>query len=191
MDLELTDLIHLYEENKRKVSHLSLKQEQTLVSDMRLLLIAVCVRNHWNFEDIVQHYDFTRAQCVKYLLQLEKLGLIQVLPENRIKLLVAEDFRWLSKGPIETFFEETMQADFLASSFTKDSERRVFLSGSVSHASQEYLMQKLEQFAQDFAMVHRQDCKLPVQRRSHIAVVLAMRQWEFKAFKQLKKQKKD
>ena len=45
-----------------------------MVADRKLLLVAICALSQWTFEQIVATYTLTEAECVKCLLQLDKLG---------------------------------------------------------------------------------------------------------------------
>src|SRR5664279_1769246 len=42
------------------------KQEREVVSDPRLLMVAVCALNHWTMDEIVKLYRLTDAECIKY-----------------------------------------------------------------------------------------------------------------------------
>ena len=69
-------------------------QEHELVSDTKLLLVAVCALNQWEVKDIVGVYRLTEAECIQKLAQLDRLRLITLLPGNRVRLNVARDFDW-------------------------------------------------------------------------------------------------
>lgn len=51
-------------------------------------------------------YRLTRAECVKYLLMLDRMGLVELLPGDRIRPRVARDFDWSPDGPIRRYFME-------------------------------------------------------------------------------------
>lgn len=52
-------------------------------------------------EQIVAKH-ISEAQAVKYLLRLDKIGFLELLLNNRVKLLVARTFAWIPNGPIHT-----------------------------------------------------------------------------------------
>ena len=83
---------------------LTSEQEAKLVSDGKLLLVAVCALNRWSAAEITAEYRLTRAECLKYLLVLDRMGLIELLPGDRIRPRVARDFDWLPDGPIRRYF---------------------------------------------------------------------------------------
>ncbi len=182
MQLELSDLFQLYEESRQRITQLTLEQEQGLVQDQQLLLVAVSVRNRLSFDDIISHYQISETDCIRCLAKLDRLKLIDLLPENRIKLRIDEDFRWLPNGPIERFFEKQIQGQFLRSSFSGDSEQRLFLFGLLGDASTQTVINKMHVLAREFTELHRQDARLPLQKRQNIGFMLALRPWELEVF---------
>lgn len=187
MELGLSDLVRMMEEDRHRISRLSHAQEEELISDTRLLLVAVCARNHWAFDDIIAHYALSETECVRYLARLDRLGIIELLPRNRIKLRVAADFRWIPRGPIERFFQDQVQNEFFHSEFDAEDELRLFLNGSLSRGSRELLLRRLHRLAKEFAELHNEDCALPLAERQNVGLVLALRPLEFSAFQQLRR----
>ena len=178
MQMELTDLFLLHEETRQRITQLTLEQEKELVQDVKLLLVAVSVRNHLTFDDIIDNYQLTETECICYLAKLDRLKIIDLLPQNRIKLRIDEDFRWQPNGPIERFFEKQIQGQFLKSSFSKELEQRLFLFGLLSDASTQLLKKRIQSLAKEFIDLHRQDTRLPLDKRHTLGLMLAMRPWE-------------
>jgi len=182
INLELTDLARLYEDSRQHITQLSIDQEKELIADTKLMLVAVCVRNHLNFNEIISNYQVSEPECIKYLAKLDRLNIIDLLPGNKIKLRIAEDFHWQPYGPIERFYEKEIQGQFLKSGFNQSPDLRLFLSGLLSEHSQQIINKKLQSLAHEFTQLHRQDCELPLQQRRSIGLLLATREWEFSAF---------
>ena len=85
MDMELSDLLRLMQEEQQHLSQLSEAQEKEIVNDLNLLLITVCVLNRWTLNDIIERYKITETEGIRYLAKLDKLKIIELLPKNRIK----------------------------------------------------------------------------------------------------------
>jgi DNA-binding Xre family transcriptional regulator len=187
MQLELTDLIQLYEESRQRITQLTEEQEKELVSDEKLLLVAVSARNRLGFDDIIRHYHITETECIRCLARLDKLKIIDLLPNNRIKLRIDENFRWLPNGPIDRFFELQIKNQFLKSRFTGQMEQRLFLFGLLGDASLEVLCKKIQALSKEFTELHRQDAQLPMEKRHNIGFMLAMRPWELGVFEPLRR----
>ncbi len=189
MQMELTDLFQIYQESRQRISQLTLEQEKELVKDEKLLLVAVSVRNHLTFNEIISNYLIAETDCIRCLAKLDKLMIIDLLPNNRIKLRIDEDFRWISHGPIEAFFEKKIQKQFLQSGFRKELEHRRFLFGLLGDSSTRRLLSKIHNLTIEFADLHRQDAHLPLEKRHSIGFMMAMRPWELEVFKPLIRKK--
>ena len=189
MHMELSDLFQLYEESRQRIAQLTEEQEEQLVGDLKLLLVAVCVRNRMIFDEIIETYALSDTECIRYLAKLDKLQLIDLLPHNRIKLRIADDFRWLPNGPIERFFEKQIQGHFMRAGFNGAGQCRLFLTGPLSDRSHQMLMNKVRALANEFAELHRQDSGLARDKRQNIGLLIALRPWEFEAFQSLQRAK--
>jgi len=190
MGMDFLDLLHTYEKHQYRISHLTLEQEQELANNVKLLLTAVCVRNHLGFQDIVRIYDIEEHECTRALVRLDKLGLIELLPKNAIKLKIEEDFRWLPGGPIEQFYKQYVQPDFLDSEFDTENANRVFLTGMVSERSQQYLLKKSNELMREFAKLIRQDANVETSNKFNIGLFIAQRPWELSMLKAMHRKTK-
>jgi DNA-binding Xre family transcriptional regulator len=187
MNMELCDLFQLYDESRTRITRLTLEQERELVSNEKLLLVAVSVRNRLSFNDMLHHFNLSETECIRYLAKLDKLKIIDLLPNNRIKLRIDENFSWLPNGPIEAYFEKQIQGQFLKSRFKGELDQRLFLFGLLSDASVQLLMNKMKILAKEFTELHRQDSSLPLEKRHNIGFMLAMRPWELDIFQPLQR----
>ncbi|BEH15515.1 MULTISPECIES: helix-turn-helix domain-containing protein [Marinobacter] len=186
MGMEITDLVRKLAPEPR-VEQLSEEQERELVSDLRLLLVAVCAMNRWQFGEILQNYQIEEPELIRYLARLDRMGLVELLPGNRIKLLVSHDFAWQPRGPIQRFFETEVQQDFLKCRFHQPGEMRLFVSGMLSPQSNESVQQKLKRLALEFRHCHEEDLALPLEQRFGVSLLMAMRPWEIDAFASLRR----
>ena len=187
MHMEMSDLFVLYEASRQRIGYLTEQQEQELVSDAKLLLVAVSVRNQLSFEDIVEHYQISATECIQHLAKLDRLKIIDLLPNNRIKLRIDEYFSWLPNGPIERFFEREIQRQFLKSRFKGELEQRLFHFGLLGDASSQIMIEKMKSLAHEFTELHKQDLNLPLHKRHNQGLMLAMRPWQLDIFDPLLK----
>ena len=164
------------------ISQLTLEQETLLVSDLKLLLVAVCVTNRWAFEEILDTYSLTEYELIRSLAALDKLKLIELQPNNRVKLLMSNDFSWIPNGPIHQFYESQVQSDFFKSRFSAAGEIRLFASGMLSRASNAILLRRIEKLVQEYRRFNDDDQSLPLNERFGTSMVIAMLPWELAAF---------
>ncbi|VAX10376.1 hypothetical protein MNBD_GAMMA26-157 [hydrothermal vent metagenome] len=190
MEMELTDLVELYEESRLRITQLSIEQEQELVGDTKLLLVAVCARNRLSFREILENYQIEATECIHALAKLDRLKILDLLPGNRIKLRIDEDFHWIPNGPIEHFFEQQVQGHFLRSCFNAEQEQRLFLFGLLSETSVAVMSHKLQLLVKEFGDLYRRDAMLPLSKRQNFGLFLAFRPWELQIFEPLQRLQK-
>lgn len=166
---------------------LSEAQERELVSEVPLLLVAVCALNHWELADIVNVYKLSEHECVRLLVRLDRLRLIHFLPGNRIRLNVARNFDWLPDGPIRTFFRQKGMPDFLRGDFGGADEVLAFSHGMLSADALTRMHSEIRKLRQRFAELHQESLETPLARRHGTGLLLAMRGWELAAFSQLRR----
>jgi DNA-binding Xre family transcriptional regulator len=188
INLSLSDLFSLSDKEQQHLTELTLEQEQELIESPKLLLVAVCVRDYWRIEEIIEHYDIDIHECIRLMAKLDKIKLIQLLPNNNYKLLIAQDFRWIKNGPLERFMEKEVLNRFMASSFDGDDCFRFYLRGRYSHSSIEIIQRKLNQITKEAAELNIEDSDLPLAKRKHMGMLFAMRPWEPSLFEQFRKQ---
>ncbi|MGY5450926.1 helix-turn-helix domain-containing protein [Agarivorans sp. MS3-6] len=185
VDLNLIDLFLLADQEKEKLTHLTREQEQELIDDHKLFLVAVCVRDSWTFKEIISKYAISEHEGIRLLARLDKLKMIQLLPNNAYKLLIAQDFRWISNGPLERFMEKIVLTEFMNSRFNDDDSFRFYLRGHYSQSSIEIIRRKLNQLTKEAATLNHQDASLPLEKRRHTGLLLALRPWEISIFESL------
>jgi predicted transcriptional regulator len=186
---EFSDLARTLHQEESLISRLTHEQEKEIVSNPRLFLAAVCVLNHVGFEQIVATYDISRAECVQLLARLDRLGLIRLLPNNRIRLLISLDFSWLPDGPIQRFFNQQAHNEYFRSRFDGPDEHMVVVNGLLSRASRAALLTRLKRIAREFSELNNADARLPLAERSAMSLLVAMRHWELAAFAELRRSK--
>jgi len=187
LELSLSDLFLLNTQKEHRLTQLTQEQEEELIADKKLLLVAVCARDGWSFNDIINHYQITEHECIRLLARLDKLKMLQLLPGNKYKLLIAQDFRWIPGGPLEQFMSSDVIVEFMEGDFSQEQAFRFYMRGSYSAASAAIIKNRLNQLTQEAAALNQADAKLPLDKRQHLGLLLAMRPWELKMFEAMKR----
>ncbi|WP_322028440.1 helix-turn-helix transcriptional regulator [Paraburkholderia sp. J76] len=167
---------------------LSADQEAQLVSDEHLMLVAVCALNHWSPDDIVRTYRLSRAACLKLLLVLDRMGLIALMPGDRIRLLVARDFDWIPGGPIRQYFLTHGLGDFLEARFAASGETLEFVQGMLTDAARAELALELRRLKSRFAALHDESAAAPLAHRRGTGLLIGTREWEPRMFARLRRE---
>ena len=187
LKIDIGELIVLSQRDGRTMETLDQAREQALVDDPKLLLVAYCLVNHWTADEILERYTLLEAELITLLAKLDKMQLIELLPNNRVRLLIANNFKWLPNGPIAHFFETQVQGEFLNDNFSADGAIRLIKNGDITRASQLFLIEKMELIAESFDEVREKDRKSAMKDRRGTTMILAMRNWQFTAFQNLER----
>jgi len=170
-----------------RLQKLTAQQEREVVSDTKLLIVTVCSLNHWTMEEIIACYKITKAECIKHLLRLDTLRIIDLLPNNRIRLNVARDFDWLPAGPIQHYFQGSGMQAFLGHPFNQANESMAFVHGMFTEQARVQIQNDLLRLRQKFAELHEHSLSAPLEQRSGVGLLLATRQWEPDDFRKLRR----
>jgi len=189
MDLEIADLVELAHQAENRITELTEEQERELVSDSKVLLVAVLVFNYWTAARILQTYRLTEAELVKTLTRLDKMRIIDLMPGNRIKLRLARNFRWRKGGPLQRYFEERLQQEFFESPFQGADELRIFVNGKLSRRSIALLQGHMRKIADEFDSLVAEDRHLDHEIQTGTSMVMAIRPWETNLFAALRRDK--
>ena len=162
-------------------------QQKRIISDIQLLFVTICALNRWTLEDILYYYNITKAECIQKLLVLHKLHIIELLLNNKIKLLIASDFSWIPNGPIQRFFQENLERDFFKSPFVKPTELYICLNGMLSDESNAILQKKIKQLTDSFSDLTQKPVKTSMSKLKNSTIVIGLRPWTPKIFERFKK----
>jgi transcriptional regulator with XRE-family HTH domain len=186
---DFSDLARILSREETLISQLNHEQEKEIASSLKLFLVAVCVLNHVTPEQIVGMYDISQAECVQMLVKLDRIGFIRLLPNNRIRLLIALDFAWLPDGPIQRFFKQRGIGDFVNASFDRPDEYCLAVNGMLSGSSRSTIVARLKRIVREFSELHNDDVRLPPPQRLNMTMLVAIRHWELQAFTVLRRKK--
>ena len=182
----LSDLVMQAFEGHGRLKQLSEAQEQEIAADLVLLLIAVSVISGFQFDDLKKVYNLEAHTLIQKLAHLDRLRLLELQPNNRIRLLIDANFRWRPNGPIQQFFLSKVVNEFFASSFSANTEQLLVFNGLCSEGTNLHIQNRLRTCLTDIAELAQQDRALPLPEKHGNTVVLALRQWQFGAFETLK-----
>lgn len=182
MDMEVTDLLQQIAEEGWQLKQLSEAQEKEIASDMALLLVTVAVVNHLSLEELLSVFAIDEHVVIQKLAWLDRQGLIELLPKNKIKLKVSGNFAWRPDGPIQRFFQQKVSAEYFSTRFTEAGERLLVLNGMLTDSALDQFQRRLERLAQDFEELVSEDRHQAIDKRQGQTVVLAVRPWRFGVF---------
>lgn len=176
LQLDLRELIKSSPRPRKFIQQLSLKQEEQLAKDHKLLLVAVCAMSLWTFEDMTRYLHIPDTETHSLLHQLDKMAFLDLLPENRYRLRVAREFSWVVDGPIMRMVKD-MAGDYFDHLFEDEGEILKVINVRVSRHSANRLRTRLELIAQEYADQVAIDASLPLHERPPLSICIGARRW--------------
>ncbi len=177
LEVDFFELAKLARGSTAVVEEMTVLQERELAADSQLLGVFYLVFNDWQPDDILERYVFTRAELLKLLLRLERLRLVDLLPNDKVKLRVPKTLRLRRDGPIETAHGRSVVGDFVLAEFNAPNALFRFEVRELSKASVGLLQRRLERLAAEFNELAELDSYLPSGQRETIGMALGIRPW--------------
>jgi DNA-binding Xre family transcriptional regulator len=180
---DLGYLMSRMHEGSMIIDELSLEAEKELVGNIKLLMMAQLLINRWELEDIIETYTFEELEVTRLLAKLDRLGIIELLPGNRVRNLISRDFKWIHNGPVYKFFEQHVASEFFNCKFSpKAGELLIFMAGMLTRQSNAHMQNSMRRLAREFDELCKEDGKLPLEDTYGSGLVLALRPWELSVF---------
>jgi len=173
------------------IDEMTIAQEQALAADPKLLGVFYLAFNDWQLADILEGYQVTRAEALKLLLRLDRVGLVEVQPGDVIRLRVPKTVRLRHDGPIRKAHGKSVVTSFIAADFAEAGGQFRFDFRELSRASFELLQRRLERVAVEFNELAELDSYLPSDRRTTIGMALGIRPWTMSWVTGLKSRKEE
>lgn len=175
--MDISDLVAMMNRDKPRISELTEEQEKVAAADARLLGVAFLVINGWSYQNILDHYPINAPDLVHYLVQLDKLRVIDLEPNNRIKLLISANFSWRKNGPIQQALQQHVQKEFMEGDIEATGGQQHFISGMLSETSHQEILKQLSSLDSLVNALKQQDQHLPITERYGFSMAMVVRPW--------------
>ena len=160
---------------------LTLEQEEALARDARLLTVFHLLLNEWTAPEILADYALTGAELVRLLLRLERLGLIELAPGNRVRLRCDRHVDWRRDGPVRRAYAERVLREFLPPGNADTLADLRFEVRELSATSLAVIRRRLDRLAAEFNELAELDGTLPRRERTSVGLALVCRPWVLSA----------
>ncbi|MFZ2629940.1 MAG: helix-turn-helix transcriptional regulator [Desulfosalsimonadaceae bacterium] len=168
-------------------SVMSYEQELILSEKPRLMIFFYLLLNGRAPDSIVRDYKISKQELVKYLLELDKLKLIELHPENKIRLLIQKSMTWLKNGPIAKKYDKWLKREFLKAEFDQADEQWQLEYGKLSDGSQQMILKKIDRLFREYYELTEMDKTLPLEKTHNTGLMIAFRPWVFSLIESYKR----
>lgn len=119
LEIDFFELARLARGRSVDVREMTEKQETALANDARLLGVFYLLLSDRTASEILASYEITRADLTRLLVRLDRLGLIDLLPRDRVRVKVPRLLRLHPGGPIHRVHGKRVVGDFVAAEFDR------------------------------------------------------------------------
>ena len=185
IDISIFDLMQLAENSSASITRkTTLEQENILASDDDLFMVFYLLVSRWSVEDIMNHYGFENKAMQAHLIKLDKAKLLELHPNNKVKMLIRKSIKWVPNGPIETIYKQNITDQFLDYDFGRKEGNFEFRTWELSPSTTETLMKKLISLAKEIEEMAKLDENLPKTKIEGMGMLLAIRPWTIAEYSQ-------
>lgn len=183
LDLEITDLAERVARRDPPLLRLTRAQEQEIVDDPQLFLVAWLVLNRWRNDDIQSTFAIAPRELQRCLIRLDRMRLIELQPGNRPRLRARGEIAWQRGGPMQRHLQSIVLREFFAGDFGGD-DAALHLQGTIlSPAGMAQVLKVLRRALRDCRAASEADDAQPFTTRNGAAIVLAARFWQYSGFR--------
>lgn len=181
LDMSLFDLARLTRmRSASEQRQLTLEQERALADDPGLLQCFYLLLNGWSAARIEREHALDEPRLVKLLATLDRLGLIELLPGNRVRLRTARNIDWRAGGPVRALYEQRLRRLFLSGEADAAGQAFHFASGELSQASMRIMERRIERLVREFEDLVELDMTMPAEARENTGLMVAFRPWRLR-----------
>jgi transcriptional regulator with XRE-family HTH domain len=173
-ELRVSDLLQMSEDAREsRQRHITVRQESGLAANLLSTFFFLLLQRKWSPEEIRAEFGLTEAQLVNHLVRLDRLGVIKLLPNNRVRMLIGRHPEWKRGGPVRQSFNRWLGHQFA----NMDYPRGMFEVETVKIApSSLALVQSLmKDFSEAVIRVGERDHQLRGEQSAWYSVLVAAR----------------
>ncbi len=104
--VDFFELIEQAKEQTAQVYEFSLEQENTLSKDFQHFLVFRLMLMNTDLDNIQSELKINRIELNRSIKALEKCQLIELWPNDKIKILAHFPFQWIENGPLEKTYKK-------------------------------------------------------------------------------------
>lgn len=179
-DMSFSDLARLNDlKYQERLTVLTSSQEHALAADAILLSYFYLLLNGWKIGRIAKRFNLDKPRQIRLLIKLDRLGLIELQPGNRVRLLTARRIQWRRDGPVRRLYEREVKQAFLQDRFADETAHFGFESAELAPESARLIRRRLQRLGREFDELAEMDVNLGAGEKRGYGLMLALRPWAY------------
>lgn len=178
LDLDLFEVIKQVKiKTQNQKQHLNIEQEKALDKNPKLLVYFYSLLGGSSPQKIISTYDITAIESQKYLIELDRLGLIRLEANNKFKILASPFVEWSEHGPLNQKYEKNLRIEFLNFMALKPNEWFLFKKAYLTKESLKLLRRQQEEVLAKIKEYSEFDRSTQPDRCESTTFLFASRNW--------------
>lgn len=162
---------------EQKVHEYTMEQEKFFSENPLCLAVFDQLLNRETVRKTERKLKLSKRQTSTSLRALERIGLIEWLPKDRVRVLVS-DVKWRENGPLRRKFSKLAKEEFLHHQFSGKNETFTFSIIKLTPKSLNELNLRLKELFTEFSQKGEVQSKMGFEQKS-VGVLSAVREWNF------------
>lgn len=157
--ISLSDLLSLQERMSQSAQYLPRETERELAKQPKLFIFLLLLVSWVDLKRIAQECQLTENEIYLLLRQLEKLGIIELQPNNKIKYIESLPIRWRLNGPLSEHIKQA-NMKYISHCIDKEAQPNYEFSAAsrlMTESSAAKIQESLRQVKRDFEYLATQD----------------------------------
>lgn len=148
--IDFAELVMAARRNEEPNEQMSTEVEEALAADPTLLLTLYLILLKRKPTSIKSELGISKERLYRLTRELERLGLVDVLPGETVRPKIRKTVRWRDDGPLAERYGPRIMRVFFSSKFKGASEHQDFLTGVLTPESFKVLKRKLVELFRQF-----------------------------------------
>lgn len=187
LELDFLDLAKLARHGTALESRLTVPQEEALAGDRHLLVVFHLLLNDWSADEIAADYRMSRIEVLRHLRTLHRLQLINVGPQNSLRLRTAKNIEWRHDGPVRMAYQKQLLDEFFEQPFMGRQQAVRFDAKELSSSSIAVMIRKVDHLLRELEELAEIDAPLRREEKQSVVLIAALRPYVLSFFTELKR----
>lgn len=156
---------------------LTLAQEKMLAEDEATFSVYYLITMGMTFDQMIAQYSYSKEQLTKIALKLEKLGILELHPNNKLKMLVYRKIRWHMNGPLHNKYMVLWATNFAKDVYQSPESFKYFFNFPLAKESKTEVLRKISKLCREIEYLSEMDLNIRNRADTSMNVLIGAHHW--------------